>query len=170
MRFPFFFARCRRPGEQQPVQHGVVQRFGQRPRQICRQCPGDVARCRRVGYPKAALDLAQFQAGERQAKHFADLSHGQSPVRQMPPPRMNESMECGTGDNEVVPRRARPTGVSYPLVGLQRNQWSVCSGIRTSKEPECKYLPKQRRSEFYCFRQSLILIFSRSHSQLFPVV
>lgn len=48
----------------------------------------------------------------------------------MPPPRMNESMECGTGDNEIVPRRARPTGGSYPLVSLRRNQWSVCSGIR----------------------------------------
>ena len=38
-------------------------------------------------------------------------------------------MECGTGDNEVVPRRARPTGGSYPLVSLRRNQWSVWSGM-----------------------------------------
>ena len=38
-----------------------------------------------------------------------------------PPPRMNESVKCCTGDNEVVPRRARPQGASYPLVSLLRN-------------------------------------------------
>jgi hypothetical protein len=114
--------RRRRPGEQQPVQHRVVQRLGQRPRQIGRPRPGDVTRHCSVRYPKAAFDLAQFQSGAKhQTKHFADLSHGQSPVRHMPPPRMNESMECGTGDNEVVPRRARPTGGVIP--------WSVCVGI-----------------------------------------
>src|SRR3972149_2900836 len=92
--------------------------------------PGNIARHRGGGYPQAALDLAQLQSGaKRQAKHFADLSHGQSPVRHMPPPRRNESMECGTDGNEVVPRRPRPTGVSYPLVSLRRNRWSVWSGM-----------------------------------------
>ncbi len=55
-------------------------------------------------------------------------------------------MECGTSDYEVVPRRALPTGAATPwsicvgiagqfgvesVVSLRRNEWSICSGIRT---------------------------------------
>src|SRR5665811_1099263 len=72
------------------------------------------------------FDLAQRKPdAKRQAEHFANLSHGQSPVRQIPPPRMIESVKCATGDNEVVPRRSRPAGRDYPLVSLRRNTQKV---------------------------------------------
>src|SRR5660398_274270 len=40
------------------------------------------------------------------------------------------------GDNEVVPRRARPSGGAFPLVSLDWNGWSVSSGISGQFAPE----------------------------------
>src|SRR5665811_214387 len=95
------------------------------------------------------FDLAQRKPdAKRQAEHFANLSHGQSPVRQIPHPRMNESVKCGTGDNEVVPHRSRPTGglspgqfASESLVSLEWNGWSVWSGISGQFAPEYAQRP-----------------------------
>jgi predicted Zn-ribbon and HTH transcriptional regulator len=74
---------------------------------------------------------------------------------------MIESVKCGTGDNEVVPRHARPAGGGLPpgqfasesLVNLEWNGWSVWSGISGQFAPEYSHTARSAKEISFAIRR-----------------